>query len=76
MSFVGKDIVGIDIYNMSVYLIQNKCLPIMDGEPIDLIGYFDPNGNPHLFPGKHCSTTLEKLPPERIKQMISSNPFV
>ena len=75
-TFVITGMVGADIYTASYQLVQKGYLPIMDGEPMDLIGYFDPEGNPHIFSGKKTSTKIEKMPPERISQMLNSNPFI
>jgi len=83
MSFTVNDktfeitgIIGGDLYTASHQLTQKGCLPIMDGNPMDLIGYFDSEGNPHIFPGKKSSAKIEKLPPERIKMILSTNPFI
>lgn len=67
----GFGIVGRYIYMSCVDLIQNGCLPIMDNDPVDLIGYFDPEGNPHIFYGKKTSTKIKKIKPEKIKQILS-----
>lgn len=75
-TFEITGMVSADIYTASYQLVQKGCLPIMDGEPMDLIGYFDPEGNPHIFSGKKTSTKIEKIQPERIIQMLNSNPFI
>jgi len=75
-TFEINGIVDGDLYTESYQLTQKGCLPIMDGNPMDLIGYFDPEGNPYIFLEKKSSAKIEKLPPERIKMILSTNPFI